>query len=71
MSSSTGVTPPSPWRIDRMKMTVVSSAWTAAMMRLQDAPSAYCEKHTTTASTPQISHVPRWGRVEPRSVSRT
>ena len=43
----------------------------AVATRLQEAPSAYCDRHTTTASTPQISHVPRCGRVAPRRVSRT
>jgi hypothetical protein len=67
---SGGVRPPSPRRIDRPKMTPVRAAWVAAMIRLHDAPSAYCDRVTTTASTPQISHVPRCGRVAPRRVSR-
>ena len=32
------------------------------MIRLHDAPSACCDRHTTIASTPQMSHVPRCGR---------
>ena len=49
----------------------MSTACVAAMTRLHDAPSARWDRQTTTASTPQISHVPRCGRVVPRKMSRT
>ena len=71
MNRSPALTPPSPRRIASTKMRLVRIAWAAAMSRLQEAPSARWEKHTTIASMLQISHVPRCGRVAPRSVSRT
>jgi hypothetical protein len=71
MNTSTGPRPPSPRRIESMKMTLVKTAWAAAMTTLQDAPSARCDKHATIASTLQMSQVPRCGRVVPRTVSRT
>ena len=40
-------------------MRLVRIAWAAAMIRLHDAPSARCERQTTIAKLPQISHVPR------------
>jgi hypothetical protein len=54
----------------RMKMRPVSVACVPAMSRLHDAPSARWEKETTIASTPHTSHVPRCGRVRPRTMSR-
>ena len=60
----------SAWRIESRKMTLVRTAWTPTMIRLHDAPSAPCERHATTARTPQMSQVPGWGRVLPRTVSR-
>ena len=48
-------------------MRLVRAAWAATMIRLQDAPSARWDDETTIASTPQISQVPRCGRVLPRS----
>jgi hypothetical protein len=68
---SGALSPPTPHRIDRTKMRLVSTACAPAMARLQDAPSDRCERQTTMASTPQISHVPRCGRVVPRTMSRT
>ncbi len=65
------LTPPYPQRTDSRKIPVVRTACVVAITRLQVAPSARWEKHTVQASTLQISHVPRCGRVEPRSMSRT
>ena len=56
ITSSPRVRPPSPKRIESTKMSMVTTAWTLAMIRLQDAPSAYCENVTTTASIPQMNH---------------
>ena len=44
-------------------MRPVRTAWAAGMSRLHEAPSARWDKHTTIASTLQISQVPRCGRV--------
>ena len=63
--------PPSPLRIASTKMKPVSTAWVPAMTRLHEAPSARWDTHTTIASIPQMNHVPRCGRVEPRKMSRT
>ena len=52
-------------------MKLVSTACVPAMTRLHEAPSARCDTHTTIASSPQMNHVPRCGRVEPRTMSRT
>jgi hypothetical protein len=65
------VSPPSPRRTESPKTSAVTTAWTLAMIRLHVAPSAYCDSVTTPASTLQISHVPRWGRVDPPRTSRT
>ena len=70
-SPSIALRPPSPLRIASTKMKVVSTAWVPAMTRLQEAPSARWDTHTTMASTPQMNHVPRCGRVVPRRMSRT
>jgi hypothetical protein len=58
MTSSVALAPPWPRRIASTKIRLVRTAWLAARMRLHDAPSALWERHTTTARTPQISHVP-------------
>ena len=71
MSTSPGLRPPSPRRIESRKTAPVRTACTVAMIRLHDAPSARCDRHTTIARTLQMSQVPRWGRVMPRTVSRT
>jgi hypothetical protein len=71
MSTSAGLRPPSPRRIESRKTALVRTACAAAMIRLHDAPSARCDRHTTIARTLQMSQVPRWGRVVPRTVSRT
>ena len=68
---SVAVSPPSPLRIASTKMRLVSTAWVPAMTRLHEAPSARCDTHTTIASMPQMNHVPRCGRVVPRTMSRT
>src|SRR6185369_7376550 len=71
MSTSAGLRPPSPRRIESRKTALVRTACAAAMIRLHDAPSARCDRHTTIARTLQMSQVPRWGRVLPPTVSRT
>ena len=68
---SRALTPPSPRRSASRHTKPVSTAWAPAITRLHEAPSARWDMHTTTASTPQISQVPRCGRVAPRRVSRT
>src|SRR5690242_1589953 len=60
MSTSAGLRPPSPRRIERRKTALVRTACAAAMIRLHDAPSARCDRHTTIARTLQMSQVPRW-----------
>ena len=70
MPTSAALSPPSPRRMARTKMRLVSIAWAPPMMRLHDAPSARWDTQTTIASTAQISQVPRCGRVVPRTMSR-
>ena len=70
MTMSAALTPPSPRRMARQKVRLVRMACAPTMSRLQVAPSARCDRQTTIASVLQISHVPRCGRVAPRSVSR-
>jgi hypothetical protein len=70
MARSVALRPPVPSRIARARIAALRTTCVPAMSRLHEAPSARCERQTTIPSTHQISHVPWWGRVDRRSVSR-
>jgi hypothetical protein len=70
-SVSPRLTAPVPREMASAKTVQVRAACTMGMTRLQEAPSAYCDDDATTASTPQMSQVPRCGLVAPRRMSRT
>ncbi len=69
-AASAALTPPVPSRIARATTSRFTAICTSESARLQDAPSARWDSHTTTPSTPQMSQVPRCGEVERRRVSR-
>ena len=69
-ASSTGLTPPTPRRIARTKITPHENTCPIVSARLQVAPLAHCDASTTNESVVQIVQVARCGVVDPRRMSR-